>query len=60
VLSWQTVSGRVYTVHWATNDLPKFLPLDGATELPWTITSITNDTPIGLPSVLYRLEVQKP
>ena len=62
VLSWSTISGRVYSVWCSTNLLEGFAPLDGATNLPWTIQSLgLTNVPNALPpGAFYRLEVWKP
>lgn len=60
VLSWNTVTGRVYSV-WSSTNLPLgFSPLDGGTNLPWTMQSITNPVNPASPGLFFRLEVQKP
>ena len=60
VLQWNTVSGRVYSVWCSTNLLTGFAPLSGATNLPWTVQTITNAVEPALASAFYRLEVRKP
>jgi hypothetical protein len=60
VLRWSTASGRVYSVWTGTNLLEGFVPLDGATGLPWTVQSVTNPADSVSPAWFYRLEVQKP
>ncbi|MBC8097363.1 MAG: hypothetical protein H7Y43_16280, partial [Akkermansiaceae bacterium] len=59
-LNWNPVTGRVYTVWSSTNLLMGFAPVGNATNLPATITGITNAPSAMLPRVFYRLEVQKP
>ena len=44
VLSWPTVTGRVYTVVHAADFKGGFVPLSGAVDLPWTQTSYTAET----------------
>jgi hypothetical protein len=60
ILRWNTVSGRVYTVWCSTNLLESFTPLTGATNLPWTIQSVTNAADVASHGTFYRLEVWKP
>jgi len=60
ILRWSTVSGRVYSVWFSTNLLESFAPLTGATDLPWTIQSVTNAADVASPGTFYRLEVWKP
>jgi hypothetical protein len=62
VLRWTAISGRVYSVWCITNLLEGFEPLDGATNLPWTIQSLslTNVPSSPAPGAFYRLEVWKP
>lgn len=58
-LSWSTVSNRLYTVWGATNLASPFAPLEGATDLPWTVQSYTNTLTPPSPQ-FYRLQVKKP
>ena len=60
VLGWNTVTGRVYSIWSATNPAAGFAPLAGATNLPWTVTGVTNVIDPGTGSEFFRLEVQKP
>ena len=60
VLGWNTVTGRVYSIWSATNPVAGFAPLIGATNLPWTVTGVTNVIDPGTASQFFRLEVQKP
>jgi hypothetical protein len=41
-IGWNTVSGRVYSVHWSTNLMSGFSCL--ASNIPWTQVSFTNST----------------
>ncbi len=59
VLNWNTVTSRVYTVWSGTNLFNDLAPLAGASDLPWTINSITN-TDAAVSQKLYRLQVKKP
>ncbi|MEI7850440.1 MAG: hypothetical protein WCH86_01250 [Kiritimatiellales bacterium] len=43
IISWNSFSGRVYSVYWSTNLLNGFQPLE--TNIPWTQSSFTNATP---------------
>jgi hypothetical protein len=60
VLSWDPVTGRVYTIWAATNWLTPFAPLPGAAQMPATINRFTNTVTPEAPLQFYRLEVQKP
>ena len=53
-VSWNAVSGRVYSIEWTTNLLDGFQPLE--TNIPWTQGSYTNQTP--LPREYYKIEVR--
>lgn len=59
VLDWASVSGRVYTVSFATNIAQSFQPLPGAVQVGWPVNSVTN-APSSDPIRFYRLEVTKP
>jgi len=59
ILTWDTVTGRVYSV-WAGADvLGGFGILPGASNLPATTTSFTNIINSGVPKTFYRLEAKK-
>lgn len=60
VLNWTTVTGRVYTVWSSLHPLNGFVPVVGATTLPWTVQSLTNILSTNSPAMYYRVEVQKP
>jgi hypothetical protein len=60
VLTWDTVTGRVYTVWNTTNFAGDFTPLPGAVNLPATVQSFTNPIPPGVPQQFFLLEVQMP
>lgn len=60
VLSWNTVTGRVYTISWSTNPVNGFTPLPGASNLPWTTQSFTNALNPSSSAAFYRIEVRKP
>jgi hypothetical protein len=59
-LDWGTISGRVYTVEWSTNVNGYYIPLSGATNLPWTVTGFTNTSGLKTPAAHYRLRVTQP
>jgi hypothetical protein len=59
-LSWNTVTGRVYSIWWSTNPIFGFIPLPGATNLPWTVRALTNALAPGAPTAFYRLSVTRP
>jgi hypothetical protein len=59
-LTWDTVTGRVYTVWNSTNASGGFEVLSGAADLPWTIQSVTTPIVPGVPRSYYRLEVETP
>lgn len=60
VLNWNTVSGRVYSIWSATNIAGPFLPVPGATNLPWTTQVFTNHQNSAVGSSFYRIEVSLP
>lgn len=60
VLSWNTATGRLYSIWWSTNPLYGFAPLTGATNLPWTARSFTNTLDAASPAIFYRLSVTRP
>jgi hypothetical protein len=60
VLNWNTVTGRVYSLWESTKLATGFVPVPGATNLPWTLQRFTNSVNPGLGGSFYRLEVQKP
>jgi hypothetical protein len=60
VLNWNSVTGRVYTVWSSTSLVAGFVPVPGATNLPWTIQSFTNVDNGTAPPSFYRMEVRKP
>ncbi len=59
VFDWTSVTGRVYTVSFATNATQPFTPLPGAGQVPWPINSVTSP-PTSDPIRVYRLDVAKP
>lgn len=54
VMSWNAVSGRVYSVYWMTNLLSGFQCLES--NIPWTRSSFTNST--DAPCGYYKIKVQ--
>jgi len=58
VVTWNTVTGRVYTLWSSTSPSGVFTAVPGASNLPWTVQRFTN-APVPGP-VFYRLEVRKP
>ena len=56
MLSWNAVSGRVYSVYWTTNLMAGFQCLES--NIPWTQVSFTNstDAPCGYYKIGVRLE----
>ncbi|MCX8089332.1 MAG: M12 family metallo-peptidase [Verrucomicrobiae bacterium] len=60
VLSWNTATGRLYSIWWSTNPWFGFVPLAGATNLPCTVRSFTNRLDPSSPAVFYRLSVTRP
>ncbi len=60
ILNWNAVTGRLYTVWFSTNGLESFTPINGAADLPASITGITNGPINATPATFYRLEVRKP
>jgi hypothetical protein len=60
VFTWNTVTGRVYSL-WSSPDLAlAFAPLPGATNLPSSVSAFTNQVDAGAAGAFFRLEVQKP
>jgi len=60
VLSWNTVTGRLYTIWWGTNVTGTFARLAGASNLVAGVTRFTNTAALALPRTFYRLEIVKP
>jgi hypothetical protein len=58
VLNWDTVTGRVYTIHYSTNLAAGFAPLPSASGLPSNVHTYTNGA-AGPATGFYRLEVRK-
>ena len=56
VLSWDSVSGRVYSVWWTSNLLSSFQPLE--TNLPWTEMPYTDTNHPGEGQGFYKIEVE--
>ena len=59
VLNWNSVTGRVYSISWSTNVTRAFVPLAGATNLPATTHSFTNNVTPTPRAAFYRLSVRK-
>ncbi len=58
-LSWNTVTGRLYTVWSSSNPTAGFTPIPSAIDLPASINGLTNAMgPAG--AMFYRLEVRLP
>lgn len=60
VLTWNTVTGRVYSILTSTNAAGSFTPLANATNLSQTVQAFTNPLPSNAASRFYRLQVQLP
>jgi hypothetical protein len=60
LLTWNTVTGRVYTLWTSTNLADTFTPQSGAVNLPATIQSFTNPISLSSSRNFYRLEVHLP
>ena len=59
VLTWNTVTGRVYTLWSSSSPGGAYTSVPGASNLPWTVQRFTNS--LNAPgAVYYRLEVRKP
>lgn len=54
VIGWDAVSGRVYSIYWATNLLNGFQCLQS--NVPWTRSGFTN--PDAVPCGYYRIDVR--
>lgn len=59
VLSWNTVTGRAYTIHSGPDVAGPMTPVSGAANLPAGTKSFTNAAPTS-EMRFYRLEVKKP
>ncbi|HWH68883.1 MAG TPA: hypothetical protein VNT26_05830, partial [Candidatus Sulfotelmatobacter sp.] len=59
-LNWASVSGRVYTVLWSTNLYGIYTPLPNGSNLPWTVSGVTNSLETNPPEGFFRLQVTKP
>lgn len=60
VLTWNTVTGRVYSILTSANVGGNFTPLVGATNLPPTVQAFTNPLAPNTPVKFYRLQVVLP
>ncbi len=60
VLTWNSVTGRVYTIWTTTNVASGFNVLPGAVALPATVQAFTNPFAPNSSGQFYRLQVQKP
>jgi hypothetical protein len=56
VLQWQSASGRVYSVYWATNLMNGFQPLE--TNILWPQNSWTDTVHGAQGGSFYRIKVQ--
>lgn len=59
ILTWPTVSNRVYSLWGSTNALQDWEPLPDATNLPWTQTRYTNNNTMRALN-WFQLRVSKP
>ncbi|MEI7851279.1 MAG: choice-of-anchor Q domain-containing protein [Kiritimatiellales bacterium] len=55
-ISWNTVSGRVYSVYFSTNLMNSFQPL--ATNIPWTTGAFTDTVYNAQRQLFYKVNVQ--
>lgn len=60
VLTWNTVTGRVYSILTSPNATGSFAPLANATNLASTIQAFTNPLAPNAANRFYRLQVQLP
>ena len=60
ILSWNTVTSRLYTVRWSTNLSAGFNLLPGASNLPATVRNWTSTVIPAQRLLFYRMDVQKP
>lgn len=58
ILSWPTVTGRVYAAEWATAPNASYDALPGQTNLPSSVTSVTDTLHAASASAVYRITVQ--
>ena len=59
-ITWNAVSGRVYTVRHSGSLTGAFLPLPGAIALPWPASSVTDTVHAAESEGFYQLEVELP
>lgn len=60
VLTWNTITGRVYSILTSTNAAGSFTPLANATNLSPTVQVFTNPIAPNTAKKFYRLQVQLP
>ena len=60
LLTWNTVTGRVYTLWTATNPASSFTVLPGAVNLSAAVQAFTNPVVTNTAQHFYRLQVEKP
>jgi hypothetical protein len=60
LMTWETVTGRVYTVRNSTNAAGNYSALPGAIDLPASIQSFTHPVNPAATAEFFRLEVKKP
>lgn len=60
ILTWNTITGRVYTLWTSTNAATGFAPLAGAVNLPATVPAFTNPVAPATTPKFFRLQVQLP
>lgn len=60
VMTWNTVTGRLYTIWSSTNALNNFAPQTGASNMPATVQAFTNPMLPNTPRKFYRLDAHLP
>jgi hypothetical protein len=60
VMTWNTVTGRLYTIWSSTNALTNYSPQSGASNMSATVQAFTNQIPPATPQKYYRLDAHLP
>ena len=60
VMTWNTATGRLYTIWSSTNALNNFAPQTGASNMPATVQAFTNQMLPNTPRKFYRLDAHLP
>ena len=60
VMTWSTVTGRLYTIWSSTNVETNYVPLSGASNMPATVQALTNQITPSTTRNFYRLDARLP